>query len=67
MNNVDKRVVLRSRDIYNVMVGEDIIECNLCFVISILKGEVITAYYNNINDSHDTINWNRYNKDLKIC
>ena len=64
--SIDKRVVLRSREIYKVSTRDDIIECNLCFVISIIKGEVITAYYNNINDNHDTIDWNRYNENLKV-
>ena len=63
---IDKRVVLRSRESYSVCIGDNTIECNLCFVLSILKGEIITAYYNDINDNHDSINWFRYNKDLKI-
>lgn len=63
---IDKRVVLRSKEVYNVEIGENIIECNLCFVISILSGEVITAYYNNINDNHENIDWARYNKNLKV-
>lgn len=63
---IDKRVVLRSKEVYNVEIGENIIECNLCFVISILSGEVITAYYNNINDNHENIDWARYNENLKV-
>lgn len=65
-HGVDKRVVLRSREEYTVDTGDNVVQCNLCFVISILKGEIITAYYNNINDNHETINWARYNKDLKV-
>lgn len=64
---VDKRVVLRSRESYSVYIDNNMIESNLCFVLSILEGEVITAYYNDINDNHDSIDWLRYNKDLKIC
>lgn len=62
----DKRVLLRSRDVYNVNIGDNNLKCNLCFVISILKGEIITAYYNSAEDNHDTINWGRYDKDLKV-
>ena len=64
--NVDKRVLLRSRDVYMVDIDKSATECNLCFVISIIKGEVVTAYYNEIDDDHKTIDWNRYNKDLKV-
>ena len=62
----DKRVLLRSRDEYLVESNEGTVKCNLCFVISILKNEIITAYYNNINDNHSSINWERYDKNLKI-
>lgn len=65
-NGADKRVLLRSRDIYNVNIGDKNLKCNLCFVISISRGEIITAYYNSAEDNHDTINWERYDKDLKV-
>ncbi|MBQ8997144.1 MAG: hypothetical protein IJ086_00460 [Clostridium sp.] len=65
-NGYDKRALLRSRDVYNVNINNNSVKCNLCFVISILKGEVVTAYYNEVNDNHDSIDWNRYDKDLKV-
>lgn len=62
----DRRVLLRSRESYNVNIGDKSLTCNLCFVISILKGEVITAYYNSVEDNHNSIDWTRYNKDLNV-
>ena len=40
--------------------------CNICFVISLDTGIIVTAYLNKCNDKHDTIDWTRYKKDLKI-
>lgn len=63
---IDRRVLLRSKEIFDVFVNDDIKKCNLCFVISILSSEIITVYYNECYDNHDTIDWRRYNADLKV-
>lgn len=65
-DHTDKRVLLRSKKVYDVEVDGNIKKCNLCFVISLLKNELITVYYNEYKDNHDTINWYRYNENLKI-
>lgn len=39
---------------------------NLCFVLCIDNGKIVTTYYNVDNDSHDTLNLYRYDKNLKI-
>jgi hypothetical protein len=31
-----------------------------CVVLSLTTWEVITVYYNDPNDTHDTLNWNAY-------
>lgn len=41
-------------------------DANLCFVISLQTKRIITVYFNIQSDNHNTINWNRYNKDLQI-
>ena len=63
---IDKRVLLRSKEVYSVDINGKQTNCNLCFVISIKTHELITVYYNEYNDSHNTIDWKRYDKNLKI-
>lgn len=65
-NNIDKRVLLRSKDEYEVKIDNNIVKCNLCFVVSLLNNEIVTVYYNESKDNHNTINWYRYNANLKI-
>lgn len=68
---IDRRVLVRSSHIYKVdfhKIDGSIIKgnANLCFVISIDTGDIITTYYNFINDEHKTIDVRRYDKTLKI-
>lgn len=68
---VDRRVLMRSSTIYNVdfkRADGSIVKgnANLCFVISIVTGRIITTYYNYIRDNHETIDYRRYDKNLKI-
>lgn len=65
-SKIDNRVLLRSKEVYPVDINGKLIDCNLCFVISLKSHELITVYYNESNDSHDTIDWKRYDKNLKI-
>lgn len=67
---IDRRVLLRGDKSYNVRFksgkGSFISPANICFVISLNTYRIITVYWNKSNDSHKTINWNRYNEDLDI-
>lgn len=68
---IDRRVLVRSSRVYKVdfhKIDGSVIKgnANLCFVISIDTGYIITAYYNFINDEHKTIDMRRYDKTLKI-
>ena len=68
---IDRRVLVRSSRVYKVdfhKTDGSVIKgnANLCFVISIDTGDIITTYYNFINDEHETIDMRRYNKTLKI-
>ena len=40
--------------------------CNLCAVIDYERGKVITAYWNDVDDNHDTLDLSRYDKNLQI-
>lgn len=42
-------------------------DVNLCFVIDIDSGEIVTSYYNFARDNHPTIDEERYDKTLFIC
>lgn len=68
---INRRVLVRSSRVYKVdfhKIDGSVIKgnANLCFVISIDTGDIITAYYNFINDEHKTIDMRRYDKTLKI-
>lgn len=63
---VDKRVLLRSKKSFPVIIKNNTVDCNICFVISIINNEIITVYYNKQDDNHNTVDFNRYNKNLKI-
>lgn len=70
-DKVDRRVVVRGNKEYLVNFkkpNENVIckKSNLCFVISIITGEIITTYYNEIKDNHKTIDLRRYCEFLKI-
>lgn len=56
--NWDERIVIRDNKISQTDKGKQ----NLCIVLSLSKNEVITAYYNPLDDNHATINMDRYDK-----
>ena len=53
---LDERIVIRDNEVVQTDKGEQ----NLCIVLSLIKNEVITAYYNPPDDNHTTIDMNRY-------
>ena len=63
---MDRRILVRSKKIYDVRIGNKIEKCNLCVVYSIITNSIITIYWNKSNDNHTSINMNRYDKNLKI-
>lgn len=68
----DHRILIRDNqsyltDFYNFMEGVTRKElCNICAVISLDTGLIVTAYFNRRNDNHRTIDQNRYNRNLQI-
>lgn len=71
-NGKDRRILIRDNSIHTVdfldSKGNFICKenANLCFVISINSGRIITVYWNIHGDNHDTIDWRRYDAQLKI-
>lgn len=71
-NGTDKRVLIRSKMQFDTIFVDTITnlktieQCNICVVISIVSGIIITGYLNKCNDAHYTINFNRYDKNLSI-
>lgn len=67
----DKRVLLRSTFSSNVSLEKNgvmyMADANLCIVVDIFTGEVVTAYWNEVGDNHNNVNMRRYNAELKIC
>ena len=58
-----RRVLLRnSYDTHKINTNVGITKSNLCIVIEIDTGDVITAYWNDANDNHNTINMCRYER-----
>ena len=58
-----RRILLRnSHDTYKVSTNVGVTESNLCIVVDIDSGDVITAYWNAANDNHKSINMRRYER-----
>lgn len=57
-----KRVLLKGKNVIITDQGN----MNLCIVVDLKTGEIVTAYYNRVGDNHGTTNWSRYDSSLKI-
>lgn len=62
----DNRVVVKSWDSYNVNVDGKDTECNMIFVLSVTNHQIVTLWYNSIDDDHKTLNMSRYNKNIEV-
>lgn len=70
-NRIERRVLIRGNDVVKVSyIKEDNTtfekESNLCFVICLDNSKIVTAYYNLVDDKHDTLIDKRYNRRLTI-
>lgn len=67
----DKRVLLRSTFSSSVTLEKNgvnyLADANLCLVIDIYTGIIVTAYWNEVGDNHNNVNMRRYTSTLKIC
>lgn len=62
----DNRVVVKSWDSYNVNVDGKDTECNMIFVLSVTNNQIVTLWYNNVDDNHNTLNMKRYDKNIEV-
>ena len=66
-----KRVLLRSTFSSNITLKKNgvnyLAEANLCLVINIYTGHIVTGYWNEVEDNHNSVNMSRYDSALKIC
>jgi hypothetical protein len=56
------RVLLRGHTDYNVVLDGKLQPANLCVVVELTTGVVVTAYFNKASDNHDNLNQRRYTK-----
>lgn len=55
------RALLRDYTVVeDVMISGVIRKCNLCFVIDFNCGEIVTAYWNEVTDLHETLDMRKY-------
>lgn len=62
----DNRVVVKSWDSYQVDIDGKDTECNMIFVLSVTNNQIVTLWYNSIDDDHKTLNMSRYNKNIEV-
>lgn len=66
----DRRVLLRSQFAVPVHLTtkgvREFVFANLCLVMNIDTGEIITIYWNRVSDNHSTVDMGRYDETLTI-
>ena len=60
------RILLESWDVFPVDTDGKITDCVMKVVVEPKTSQVITVYYNSVDDTHASLNMKRYNKDLEI-
>ena len=62
----DVRVVINSYKTYLIDTDNGITTCTMSICLSVKHNKIISLWYNDILDSHKSINMSRYNKDLEV-
>lgn len=63
---MDHRVLVRTqREFVTTVDGQDV-ACNLCFVLSLDTGRIVTVYWNEAKDAHSNVDMARYTRGLKV-
>ena len=62
----DIRVVVNSYKTYIIDTGNGETTCTMKICLSVKHNKIISLWYNDILDSHKSINMSRYNKDLEV-
>lgn len=60
------RILIESWDVFPVDIDGKTVNCVMKVVVEPKTGQVVTVYYNDVNDTHTTLNMRRYNKDLEV-
>lgn len=60
------RILVESWETFPVDIDGKTVNCVMKVVVEPKTGQIITIYYNDVNDTHTTLNMKRYNKDLKV-
>lgn len=62
----DNRIVVKSWNSYLVEIDGKEQDCNMVFVLSVSNHQIVTLWYNSIDDDHDTLNISRYDKNIEV-
>ena len=60
------RVLVESWSTYPVNIDGKLKDCVMKVVVEPKTNQIITVYYNSVDDIHATLNMKRYNKDLEV-
>lgn len=60
------RILLESWETFPVDIDGKTVNCIMKVVVEPKTAQVVTVYYNSIDDIHATLNMKRYNKDLEV-
>lgn len=60
------RILVESWETFNINIDGKITECVMKVVIEPKTNQIVTVYYNSVDDIHATLNMKRYNKDLEV-
>lgn len=60
------RILVESWKTFNINIDGKMIDCVMKVVIEPKTNQIITVYYNSVDDTHATLNMKRYNKDLEV-
>ena len=60
------RILVESWEIFPVNIDGKLTNCVMKVVVEPKTNQIITVYYNSVDDTHATLNMKRYNKDLEV-
>lgn len=60
------RILIESWETFPVNIDGKLTDCVMKVVVEPKTNQVITVYYNSVDDIHATLNMKRYNKDLEV-
>lgn len=64
--HMDHRILIRTEREFVTSINGSDVACNLCFVLSLDTGRIVTVYWNEARDAHSNVDMDRYTKGLKV-